>query len=110
MIQCNIRDISARLVADEVSHGRLAALELANQSKDDLLAVLSTSCELRSRPFLAPPIFEVGHDAADQLDKTEVPPPFDRSAVSMIRRNVQSMVRLISELLDQPTWRGECCG
>ena len=35
-----------------------------------------------------------------QLDKTEVPPQFDRSAVAMIRRNVQAMVRLISELLD----------
>src|SRR5436853_487788 len=38
VIQCNIRDISARSVVDEASHGRLAALELANKSKDDLLA------------------------------------------------------------------------
>ena len=30
VIQCNIRDISARLVVDQASHGRLAALELAN--------------------------------------------------------------------------------
>jgi PAS domain S-box-containing protein len=101
VIQCNIRDIRARLVADEVSHGRLAALELANQSKDDLLAVLSH--ELRT-PLTAiscaADLLELGHDAADQLDKTDVPPPFDRSAVSMIRRNVQAMVRLISELLD----------
>src|SRR5438128_12192169 len=37
VIQCNIRDISARLVADEASHGRVAALELANKTKDDLL-------------------------------------------------------------------------
>src|ERR1700719_1442824 len=28
VIQCNIRDISARSVAEEASHGRLAALEL----------------------------------------------------------------------------------
>ena len=101
VIQCNIRDISARLVADAASHGRLAALELANQSKDDLLAVLSH--ELRT-PLTAiscaADLLELGHDAADQLDKTEVPPQFDRSAVAMIRRNVQAMVRLISELLD----------
>jgi signal transduction histidine kinase len=45
-------------------------------------------------------LLELGHDAADQLDKTEVPPRFDRSAVAMIRRNLQAMVRLISELLD----------
>jgi len=101
VIQCNIRDISARLVADEASHGRLAALELANQSKDDLLAVLSH--ELRT-PLTAiscaADLLELGHDAADQLDKTEVPPQFDRSAVAMIRRNLEAMVRLISELLD----------
>ena len=101
VIQCNIRDISARLVVDEASHGRLATLELANQSKDDLLAVLSH--ELRT-PLTAiscaADLLELGHDAADQLDKTEVPPQFDRSAVAMIRRNLEAMVRLISELLD----------
>src|SRR5438477_13003392 len=99
--QCNIRDISARLVVDQASHGRLAALELANQSKDDLLAVLSH--ELRT-PLTAiscaADLLELGHDAADQLDKTEVPPQFDRSAVAMIRRNLPAMVRLIRELVD----------
>src|SRR5437588_2930593 len=101
VIQCNIRDISARLVVDAASHGRVAALELANNSKDNLLAVLSH--ELRT-PLTAiscaADLLELGHDAADQLDKTKVPPQFDRSAVAMIRRNLQAMVRLISELLD----------
>lgn len=101
VIQCNIRDISARSVVDEASRGRLAALELSNKSKDDLLAVLSH--ELRT-PLTAiscaTDLLELGHDAADQLDKTEVPPDFDRSAVAMIRRNLQAMVRLISEPLD----------
>ena len=101
VIQCNIRDISLRLVADAASHGRLAALELADHSKDDLLAVLSH--ELRT-PLTAiscaADLLEVGHDVTNELDKTEVPPRFDRSAVAMIRRNVQAMVRLISELLD----------
>src|ERR1700745_2933939 len=41
VIQCNIRDISARVVVDAASHGRVAALELANNSKDNLVAVLS---------------------------------------------------------------------
>jgi PAS domain S-box-containing protein len=101
VIQCNIRDISARSVVDEASHGRLAALELANKSKDDLLAVLSH--ELRT-PLTAiscaADLLELGHDATGQLDKTDVPPQFDRSAVGIIRRNLQAMVRLINELLD----------
>src|SRR5438132_10222397 len=101
VIQCNIRDISARFVAYEASDGRLAALELANKTKDDVLAVLSH--ELRT-PLTAiscaADLLELGHDATDQLDKTEVPPQFDRSAVTMIRRNLQAMVRLITELLD----------
>ena len=101
VIQCNIRDISARLVVDAASHGRVAALELANNSKDDLLAVLSH--ELRT-PLTAiscaADLLELGHDVTEQLDKTEVPPQFDRSAVAIIRRNLQAMVRLISELLD----------
>ncbi len=101
VIQCNIRDISARSVVDEASHGRLAALELANKTKEDLLAVLSH--ELRT-PLAAiscaADLLELGHDAADQLDKTDVPPQFDRSAVAIIRRNLQAMVRLTSELLD----------
>jgi PAS domain S-box-containing protein len=101
VIQCNIRDISGRAVADEASSARLAALELANRTKEDLLAVLSH--ELRT-PLTAiscaADLLELGHDAADQLDKTDVPPQFDRSAVAIIRRNLQAMVRLISELLD----------
>jgi PAS domain S-box-containing protein len=101
VIQCNIRDISARLVVDEASHGRVATLELANRTKEDLLAVLSH--ELRT-PLTAiscaADLLELGHDAADQLDKTDVPPQFDRSAVAIIRRNLQAMVRLTTELLD----------
>jgi PAS domain S-box-containing protein len=101
VIQCNIRDISARAVGDEASSARLPALELANRTQEDLLAVLSR--ELRT-PLTAiscaADLLELGHDAADQLDNTDVPPQFHRSAVAIIRRNLQAMVRLISELLD----------
>src|SRR5437868_6595800 len=45
-------------------------------------------------------LLELGHDVTDVLDKTEVPPQFDRSAVAMIRRNLLTLVRLINELLD----------
>src|SRR5207253_9129292 len=101
VIQCNIRDISARLVVDEASHGRLAALELANKTKDDVLAVLSH--ELRTpltATSCASDLLELGHDATDQLDNTDVRPQFDRSALTIIRRNLQTMVRLFSDLLD----------
>jgi PAS domain S-box-containing protein len=101
VIQSNIRDISARSVVDEASHNRLAALELANKTKDDVLAVLSH--ELRT-PLTAiscaADLLELGHDAAHQLDKTDVPLQFDRSTVGIIRRNIHAMVRLINELLD----------
>ena len=101
VIQCNIRDISARSVADATSQARLTALELANNRKEDLLAVLSH--ELRT-PLTAiscaADLLELGHDTTDQLDKAEVPPQFDRSAVAMIRRNLQAMVQLINEVLD----------
>jgi signal transduction histidine kinase len=36
----------------------------------------------------------------DKLDKTDVPPQFDRSAIALIRRNLDTTVRLINELLD----------
>src|SRR5689334_15481768 len=101
VIQCNIRDISARAVADDASSARFAALELVNRTKEDVLAVLSH--ELRT-PLTAiscaADLLELGHDAAHQLDKTDVPPQFDRSTVGIIRRNIHAMVRLINELLD----------
>src|SRR5438132_8216445 len=75
VIQCNIRDISTRSATDAASQGRFAALELANNRKDDLLAVLSH--ELRT-PLTAiscaADLLELGHDTVDQLNKTEVPP------------------------------------
>jgi len=101
VIQCNIRDISARSKADEASRGRIATLERDSTTKDDVLATLSH--ELRT-PLTAiscaTDLLELGHDVTDVLDKTDVPPQFDRSAVAMIRRNLLTLVRLINELLD----------
>src|SRR5437868_15058427 len=63
VVQCNIRDISARAGVDESSSGRDAALELASKSKDDVLALLSD--ELRT-PLTAiscaTDLLELGHD------------------------------------------------
>src|SRR5207253_792946 len=70
VIQCNIRDISARSKADEDARGRFVTLELANKSKDHVLAVLSH--ELRT-PLTAiscaADLLELGHDVTNELDK-----------------------------------------
>jgi CheY-like chemotaxis protein/two-component sensor histidine kinase len=42
----------------------------------------------------------LGPDVGGQLPQTDVPPDFNKSAVALIRRNVQTLVRLINELLD----------
>jgi signal transduction histidine kinase len=45
-------------------------------------------------------VLELGHDTVGRPDQTELPPLFDKSALAFIRRNVQSLVRLVNELLD----------
>jgi signal transduction histidine kinase len=45
-------------------------------------------------------VLELGHGAVGMPDKRELPPPFDKSALAFIRRNVQGVVRLVTELLE----------
>jgi PAS domain S-box-containing protein len=101
VIQCNIREIGERAKANEASCNRVATLEAANKSKDDVMAMLSH--ELRS-PLTAISyaidLLELGHDVTEAIDKTEVPPAFDRSAVALVRRNLQAVVQLINEVID----------
>ena len=42
----------------------------------------------------------MGHGEAGMPDKKDLPPLFDKSALAFIRRNVQSLVHLVTELLD----------
>jgi signal transduction histidine kinase len=42
----------------------------------------------------------MGHDSVDRPDDKELPAVFDTAALAFIRRNVQSLVRLLNELLD----------
>ena len=76
-------------------------LELAGKARDEANAVLFH--ELRN-PLAAISsmidVLEMGHDAVGTPDQTELPPLFDKSALAFIRRNVQSLVRLVNELLD----------
>ena len=99
IIQCNIRDISARVRA--ASKSQANTLESAGKERDGLIAVLSH--ELRT-PLAAISsmieVLELGHGGADMSEQTELPPLFDKSALAFIRRNVQILVRLVAEFLE----------
>jgi len=100
VIQCNIRDISVRAKFQAASKSHADTLELAGKARDEANAVLFH--ELRN-PLAAlssmVDLLEMGHDAVRRPDQ-ELPPLFDRSALAFIRRNVQSLVRLVNELLE----------
>src|ERR1700737_248644 len=101
VIQCNIRDISARAEFQAASKSHADTLELAARAREKVIAVFSH--ELRT-PLAAISsmidVLELGHGAVGMPDKRELPPQFDKSALAFIRRNVQSLVHLVTELLD----------
>ena len=101
VIQCNIRDISVRAEFQAASKSHADTLELAGRARDEAIAVLSH--ELRT-PLGAISsmidLLELGHDTVGRPEQTELPPLFDKSALAFIRRNVQSLVRLVAELAD----------
>src|SRR4029077_5182733 len=101
VFQCNIRNISARAEFQATSKSYAATLERARRERDEVITVLSH--ELRT-PLAAISsmidVLELGHDTVGMPDQTELPPLFDKSALAFIRRNVQSLVRLVTELLD----------
>jgi len=101
VIQCNIRDISVRAEFQEASKSHADTLELAGRAREETIAVLSH--ELRT-PLAAISsmidLLELGHGEVGMSDKKDLPPQFDKSALAFIRRNVQNLVRLVTELLD----------
>jgi PAS domain S-box-containing protein len=101
VIQCNIRDISARAEFQAASKSHAATLERAGRARDEVIAVLSH--ELRT-PLAAISsmidLLELGHGGIGMPDKKDLPPQFDKSALAFIRRNIQSIVHLTTELLD----------
>jgi PAS domain S-box-containing protein len=101
VIQCNIRDISARAQFQAASKSHADTLQLEAKARDEANAVLFH--ELRN-PLAAISsmidLLEMGHDTVARPDQTELPPLFDKSALAFIRRNVQSLVRLVNELLN----------
>src|SRR3984893_18472227 len=101
VIQCNIRDISARAEFQAASKSHADALELAGRARDEVIAVLSH--ELRNPLATISSmidVLELGHGEVGMPDKKDLPPQFDKSALAFIRRNVQNLVRLVTELVD----------
>jgi PAS domain S-box-containing protein len=111
VIQCNIRDITARAKFQAASTSHAATLALAVTARDEANAVLFH--ELRN-PLTAVSsmidLLEMGHDKAGEPDQAELPPLFDKSALAFIRRNVQSLVRMVNELLDFTNVGNEALG
>ncbi len=101
VVQCNIRDISVRFKFQAASKSHADTLELAAKARDEANAVLFH--ELRN-PLAAISsmidLLELGRETPGPPDQTNLPEVFDKSALAFIRRNVQSLVRLVNELLD----------
>ncbi len=101
VIQCNIRDISQRSEFQAAADSRTKALELAGKAKDDVIAILSHELRTPLNAISAMvDVVDLGQDVVGKLPEGEVPPHFSKTAVALIRRNVQTLVRLINELLD----------
>src|SRR6188474_3225287 len=113
VIQCNIRDISARVrAADQAaSKSHADTLEREGLARSELIAVLSH--ELRT-PLAAIStmieVLELGHDTIGTPSHTDLPPLFDKSALAFMRRNVQSLVSLVTEFLNFTHTANEALG
>ncbi len=101
VIQCNIRDITARAEKRTDSDSHLAALELANSTKDAWL--IAHSQDLRG-PLLSMGsmlgLMELGHELAHIRPLHEAPSDFDETAFQHVRRNFQRVVYYFNELAD----------
>ena len=101
VIQCNIRDITARAEMRTDSDSRLAALELANSMKDAWL--ITHSQNLRT-PLTAMAsmlgLMELGHQLACVRSLYEEPSDFDEAAFRHVRQNFQRLVHFFNELAD----------
>jgi PAS domain S-box-containing protein len=101
VIQCNIRDITARADKGDDSDSHLAALELANRTKDAWL--IAHSQNLRS-PLMSMGsmlgLMELGHELARVRPLHEAPSDFDEAAFQHVRKNFERLVHFFNELSD----------
>src|SRR6476661_7715127 len=100
VIQCNIRDISARAEFQAASKSHADALELAVRARDEMIAVLSHALRTPLAAILSMiDVLELGHGEVGMPDKKGLPPQFDKSALAFIRRNIQTLEHVVNELL-----------
>lgn len=101
VIQCNIRDISARAEKGSDSDSHLAALELANSTKDAWLVAHSQNLRapLMSMASMLG-LMELGHQLASVRPLYEKPSDFDEAAFQHVRRNFDRLVHFFNELSD----------
>jgi PAS domain S-box-containing protein len=101
VIQCNIREISARAKKEQAAKTHLVGLEIASEAKDNVLAIVSH--ELRT-PLGAISsmldLLDLRHPSAPMADQQKGAAAFDGSAVAHIRRNIQFLSRLTNQLFD----------
>jgi len=101
IIQCNIRDITARAERRVDSDHHLAALELANSTKDAWL--IAHSQNLRP-PLMAMAsmlgLMELGNKLASVRPLHETPSDFDEAGFQHVRRNFQHLVDCFNQLSD----------
>jgi len=101
VIQCNIRDITERAQKRIVIDHRLAALELANKTKEAWLVAHSQN--LRA-PLSAMAsmlgLMELGHKLSTVRPLHENPSDFDEAAFRHVRHNFQRLVHFFDELSD----------
>ena len=101
VIQCNIRDISARAELQAASKIHADTLELACRARDEAIAVLSHDLRTPMGAISSMiDVLEQGHGEPGIPDKKDLPPLFDKSALAFMRRNIQTLVHLVTELLD----------
>jgi PAS domain S-box-containing protein len=99
VIQCNIRDITARAEMRNDSDSRLAALELANSTKDAWLVAHSQNLRKPLTTIASMlGLMELGHKLSSARPLHEAPSEFDEAAFQHIRRNFQHFVHYFNEL------------
>ena len=99
VIQCNIRDITARAEKQTDSDTHLTAVELANSTRDARLIAYSQSMRI---PLMAITsmlgLMELGHKLAEVRPLHEKPSEFDEIAFQHVRRNILRLVHYFNEL------------
>lgn len=111
VIQCNIRDITARVEKHQELDGQVAALELANSTKDLWLIAHSQNLRLPLSSMASMlGLIELGHRLVGVRPLYPKSSAFDEAAFQHVRRNFQQLVHFFNELSDltgQPPLRVE---